>query len=183
MDKKDIHQDAAKHGRTKDIMPSREYLTTILESITHPFYVIDVTNYHIKIANSAARKAARSNTATCYALTHRRDTPCEGEHACPLEEVKKTNSPIVLEHIHYDENKNPRTVEVHAHPVFDQKGNLAEMIEYTLDITERRRRLEKEVREEYTNKFSGAGEEKIVNLKKEVDVLLKELGREGKYGY
>ena len=66
--------------------------------------------------------------------------PCTGpEHPCTLEEVKKTKAPVTLEHIHYDKNGSPRNVEVHAHSVFDREDNVAQMIEYTLDISEKKK--------------------------------------------
>jgi PAS domain S-box-containing protein len=51
--------------------------------------------------------------------------------------VKKTKKPVVVEHVHYVDG-NPRVFEVHGFPVFDSKGNVVQMIEYSLDITERK---------------------------------------------
>ncbi len=73
-------------------------------------------------------------------MTHKSDKPCESsEHPCNLETVKKTGQPAVVEHIHYDNEGNPGNIEVYAYPVFDPAGNVAQVIEYTLDITERKR--------------------------------------------
>ena len=113
--------------------------TEIIESIPHPFYVIDANNYTIKLANSAARQHFQTGKTTCYALTHNRDVPCGGaEHLCPLEEVKKTKKTVKVEHIHYDKNGNTIYVEVHGFPIFDKNGKLVELIEFCLDITERK---------------------------------------------
>jgi len=117
----------------------RKLLENTLESLTHPFYVVDVEDFSIKVANSAARRLGSSGEATCHALTHRRDTPCDSaEHPCPLVQVKKTGKPTMVEHIHFDENDEPRYVEVHGYPVFDDDGNVIQMIEYSLDITARK---------------------------------------------
>ncbi len=121
-----------------------EFLNNILESLTHPFYVIDVEDYTIKMANSATGFDISSENSTCYALTHKRNKPCSGDDdPCPLKEIKKTKRPITVEHIHYDKDGNPRNVEVHGYPIFDSAGNISQMIEYTLDITERKRAEEK----------------------------------------
>jgi len=121
-----------------------EFLNTILESLTHPFFVIDANDYTIKIANSAAKAGNLSPNLTCYALGHKRDKPCGStEHPCPLEEVKRSKKPVVVEHIHYDADGNARNVEVHGYPIFDTEGNVTQMIEYCLDITERKRAEEK----------------------------------------
>jgi len=112
----------------------------VLESLAYPFYVIDINDYTIKIANSAARLGNPSGNTTCYALSHKSSKPCVGaEHLCPVEEVKKTRQPLVVEHTHYDRDGNIRNVEVHACPIFDNEGNVVQLIEYCLDITGRKR--------------------------------------------
>jgi len=126
------------------IKGQNEFLINVIESFAHPFYVLDANNYRIKMANFAAHLGSLSEHSTCYALTHKRSKPCGGaEHLCPLEEVKKTRKSVIVEHIHYDEDGNARVVEVHGHPIFDDEGNVIQMIEYSLDITERKRAEEK----------------------------------------
>ncbi|MCK4839624.1 MAG: PAS domain S-box protein [Desulfobulbaceae bacterium] len=121
------------------LVQQNEYINSILESVTHPLYAIDVNDYTIKIANSASGIKA-GDTSTCYAFTHRRDSPCQGtEHPCPLEIIKETKKPTMVEHIHFDKNGNKRNIEVYAYPVFDRQGELVQMIEYGIDVTERQR--------------------------------------------
>ena len=116
------------------------FLQAVLDALRHPFYVIDVKDYTVKMANAAARPGRLPKTTTCYALTHRLGEPCRGdEHVCPLEVVKETKAPITVEHIHRDADGEASAVEVHCHPLFDDEGNVDLVIEYTLDITERRR--------------------------------------------
>ena len=123
----------------KKVQDESNFLHSVLESITHPFYVIDAKDYTIKMANSAANLDLIKGTATCYAFTHRSDEPCHSDgHPCPLEMIKKTKEPVTIEHIHYDKNGNARNVEVHGFPIFDSEGNVVEMIEYCLDITKRK---------------------------------------------
>lgn len=118
---------------------SKEFLEKVLESLTHPFYVIDANDYTIKMANSACRFGDLAEPCTCYSLTHKREDPCTGDHPCPLEIVKATKQPAVVEHVHYDEDGSPRNKEVHGYPILDDDGNVTEMIVYCLDITERRK--------------------------------------------
>lgn len=121
------------------IRSQNEFLVSVLESLTHPFYVLDARDYTIQIANSAARVGDLSATATCYALTHRRDAPCDtADHPCPVEEIKRTKQPTTVEHIHYDQDGDERYVEVHGYPVFDDDGNVIQAIEYSFDVTERK---------------------------------------------
>jgi PAS domain S-box-containing protein len=124
-----------------------EFLNSVVESLTHPFYVLDAHDYTIKMANSATRLGSLAENTTCYAMTHRSDRPCEAtEHPCPLREVKRTKQPVVVEHVHYNSDGNPRHVEVHSYPILDGEGNVSQVIEYDLDITERKR-AEAEIRE------------------------------------
>jgi PAS domain S-box-containing protein len=128
-----------------------EFLENTLKSIAHPLYVIDANDYSIKIANSAARDQFGDlmEGSTCYALTHKSSEPCWLlGHTCPLEEVKRTKKPVVVEHIHYDKQGNPRVIEVHGHPIFNSDGSIVQLIEYCIDITERRQ-SEEELRRAY----------------------------------
>jgi PAS domain S-box-containing protein len=123
----------------QEIAEQKQLLENTLESLTHPFYVIDAEDYTIQVANSAARMLGASGEATCHALSHDRDTPCDSEeHTCPLAEVKKTKRPVTVEHIHPDEKGQPRYMEVHGYPIFNDDGNVVQMIEYSLDVTERK---------------------------------------------
>jgi PAS domain S-box-containing protein len=121
----------------------RAFLETIIESLTNPFYVIDAESYSVIMANKAARAISGAESAhglTCYGLTHHAEEPCAAEgHPCPLTEVKKTGKPVFLEHIHYDHSGEQRIVEVYAYPILDENGTVVQVVESTLDVTERRR--------------------------------------------
>jgi PAS domain S-box-containing protein len=123
------------------------FLSLVLESISHPFYVINADDYTLQLANSAAKAQAANGKGTCYALIHQRQTPCGSkERPCPLEIIKQTKKPVTVEHLHYDSHGNPIHVEVHAHPILDDDGKVSGIIEYTLDIT-KRKRVEEALRE------------------------------------
>ena len=67
-----------------ELRQQNEFFHHVLESLTHPFYVLDANDYTIKVANSAARLGDLSSKPTCFALTHRRDKPCSGNDWCCL---------------------------------------------------------------------------------------------------
>ncbi len=116
-----------------------EFLRTVIDSLDHPFYVVDVTTYAIQIMNEAARLLSPGNTSFCYGLTHNRTKPCEGsEHPCPISEIKRTGKPVIMEHIHYDNENQEIYVEVHGYPIFSEDGKLIQVIEYSLDITKKK---------------------------------------------
>ncbi len=125
--------------RTKELGIVNRHFEEAINALTHPFYVIDASNYNILIANSAARDLSRVPLTTCYKLTHKRDTPCHSAHdPCPLDVIKATKLPYTVEHQHFDVDGNPIFVEVHGYPVLDDTGDVVQMIEYSLDITQRK---------------------------------------------
>ena len=89
---------------------NKQIFIDAIESLPHPFYVIDAKDYRILIANSAARVYGNIiDGIKCHELTHNRNSPCSGkEHNCPLSIMKKTKKPVAMEHIHYDSNNNPK---------------------------------------------------------------------------
>jgi PAS domain S-box-containing protein len=136
---------------------SAALLRTVLDSLTYPLYVIDVANYHVRLANRTAQETCSRDAVTCYALTHRRDTPCDTkDHPCPIEVIQRTGQSTVVEHVHYDKNGTPKNVEVHAFPIFDEAGRVIQIIEYCVDITARKRAQEELTRakEEWERTFN-----------------------------
>jgi len=124
----------------EDIQHRSAFLEKVIESLPHPFCVIDSDTYRIRLANSAAGGHALSEDTTCYALTHRLTEPCSGrEHPCPLRLATETKKPAVVDHVHLDGEANARDVEVHACPILDGDGEVKQVIEYALDVTERNR--------------------------------------------
>ena len=114
------------------------FLKLTIDSLPDPFYVIDAQNYLITIANKSVRTGAQGGL-TCYANTHERSEPCSGDdHPCPLKEVIKTGKPCIVEHVHRGGDGERRHYEVHGYPIFDDSGNVVQMIEYSMDITERK---------------------------------------------
>ena len=111
--------------------------STIFKSFPHPIYLIDASNYRIKPANSAAQADPLSNDSTCYALIHRHEKPCDSTvYPCPVKKVKKAKQPVTVEHLHYDMDGNPRSIQVSAFPIFDVQGNVDQIVKYDVDITE-----------------------------------------------
>ena len=136
-----LGQEVAQRKQAEEqVQRQNKFLNSILEALTHPFYIINVKDYTIHTANAAAVSAGYCSGSACYSISHQREDPCNGtDQLCPLEEIKKTGRPIVAEHVHYDENGGLKHVEVHAYPIFGRDGSVDQIIEYCLDITDRKR--------------------------------------------
>ena len=168
-----------------DLEHSHQFMQSVLASLPHPFYVINVADYSIEIANPAAGRIAESEQTTCHVLTHKSDQHCgTSEHSCPLEEVKRTKKPAIAVHIHSDEIGADRYVEVRAFPIFDGQGNIKQVIEYSLDITEKER-LEQEVRSEkaYLESILTSAPDAIVTLDSQHHVKRWNPGAHKLFGY
>lgn len=116
-----------------------EFLHTVIEALPHPFFVLDAHSYEVLMANSAALEDREPGILTCHQLSHRHDQPCQLSNGfgCPLVEVRQTRSPVLIRHEHYDATGRPRQVEVHAYPILGISGEVVQLIEYTIDITDR----------------------------------------------
>jgi C4-dicarboxylate-specific signal transduction histidine kinase len=126
--------------RTIRLRAQKEFLESILESLAHPFYVVDAETFTINIANSASDFEAITGRPTCYALTHGRSTPCrDPETPCVVEKVKETGRPYSAEHLHYDREGNAKFFEIHGYPIFDESGKPSQIILYSIDISEQKR--------------------------------------------
>ena len=117
---------------------AREMLK-ILDGIVDPFYIINIKDYTVALANKAARDFGWSPDCTCFALTHKAARPCtHNQLTCPVQIIKKTRQPVTVEHRHYDQHGHPRYFEVNGYPLFDENGELTQIIEHTIDITSRK---------------------------------------------
>jgi signal transduction histidine kinase/DNA-binding response OmpR family regulator len=116
------------------------FLTNVIESLAHPFMVIDTHDFSVKVANSAARRKQSHIEATCYRLNHGFDKPCSQlGHRCPVEEVVQSRDAVHMEHVHLNLDGNTSEYEVHAFPLFDDAGRVGQVIQYCIDITEKKR--------------------------------------------
>jgi len=125
-----------------------DFVENIIESLSHPLYVIDIKDHTVKLANSAANFGLLSSDSKCYKLTHEAEAPCSGpDHPCTIDEIKKTRGPVMLEHFHCSAEKGMRRIfEVYGYPIFGANGEINQIIEYNIDVTEKRS-LEEQLRQ------------------------------------
>lgn len=124
----------------RKISQQNKFLKSVLESLTHPFYVVNVNSNLIEVANSAARTKGLSVGSSCQDISQRgNDVQAALGYFCPIEDLIQKKEPKILEHSFIDETGNMKYNEVHAYPIFDEKGNVDRVIEYAVDITDRKR--------------------------------------------
>lgn len=123
---------------TEAVKHSEMFLRTAINSITIPFAVINATDYTVEVANEAYG-GKRVTGRKCYAVAYQRSTPCTGDdHPCPLQEIKRTGNPYFGEHLYYDDQGTPFSIEIFAFPVLDTNGQVVQMIKTHIDITTRK---------------------------------------------
>lgn len=123
----------------KRLEDQNNLMNSIFDAISSPLYIVNIQDYTIIKANKACKLSSLSEPITCYRFSHKTDEPCQTQnHPCPLEIMKNTKKPVNLEHIHTDPLGNLGYFEIIAIPVFNEFGEMNQMIEYTVDITKRK---------------------------------------------
>ena len=146
----------ASMGTLKDITESRkarelirrskEFAETVLNSINDSISIINVRDFSIIDCNKAFLELyglSREEVIgkKCYEITHKKDAACSLDE-CPLHETLKTGKPSICEHIHPGKNGVIRYVEVSAHPILNENGEIESVVHLARDITERKRARE-----------------------------------------
>jgi signal transduction histidine kinase/CheY-like chemotaxis protein len=118
---------------------AHDQLSTAIDAIPDTFLVID-RNYQIVMANKAVRQVAGGDPVSrklcCHQVSHHQDIPCTGsDDPCPLPLVLQHKQPVNIIHTHYTASGEARWVDITASPIFDDNGEVIQMIESCKDIT------------------------------------------------
>jgi PAS domain S-box-containing protein len=141
-------------GSRAELKSRNEFLHHMLASLVYPLYVIDANDFTVRLSNQPTDDSDRpTESPTCHKLIYGRDRPCDGlTHACSIVEIRNTKKPTVIERQGSKREGRDRIFEVHSYPVLDAEGNVSEVIEYHLDITERKR--VEQIQQEYTEELA-----------------------------
>jgi signal transduction histidine kinase/HAMP domain-containing protein len=119
-----------------DLKGQNDFLNHVLTSIPYPFFVLNAADFTVKLSNSAASGAVDFKNMPCYEVANISDLPCVGDkHGCSLRTISDTRKPVVMECLHHDRNDNNIYYEIHAHPIFNDRNEVTEIIEYFIDKT------------------------------------------------
>ncbi|HEY5132867.1 MAG TPA: PAS domain S-box protein, partial [Candidatus Krumholzibacteriaceae bacterium] len=124
----------------QELERKNSFLLSAIDTLPNSFLVIDAADHRIALKNSVALRGPLPEGTTCHWLIHGLDLPCENPSPpCPLKIVKRTGKTIMIERTLDDEDGNPRNYKVYCCPIFDDGGNVVQMIRYAIDITEEKR--------------------------------------------
>ncbi len=124
-----------------------DLLCKTIDSLAHPFTVIDAKNYRVVASNEASQKLGMIKGGLCYKLLYNRDTPCEtSKTKCIVEILKQTGKSYSYEFKKSENEPSESRHMISGYPVYDHEGNVAQVIVYALDITSQWR-IEDELQE------------------------------------
>lgn len=120
---------------------SERFLNTIFESINDPFNIIDSDYRIIKANESYAQMRGKTIEQLigkrCYEVLQNRGSICEG---CSVRVTFETGEPHTKEKLaDYGKTSEKIWLEIYTYPVFDEMGRVVSVIEYTRDITQRKK--------------------------------------------
>ncbi|MFH1441464.1 MAG: ATP-binding protein [Candidatus Omnitrophota bacterium] len=160
----------------RKIEESEKLLSTITNGIDEEIMLID-DKFKVLWVNKKTRELSHLEEkevigSYCYKLTHHLDEPCkEPLDICPILDISKRKQKIGVLHTHFDKEGRPFYVEVIAHPLPDEKGQITRFIHISRDVTERMKMIKeieeaKNKLEEYNRKLENMVEERTNKLTK-----------------
>jgi signal transduction histidine kinase len=123
----------------REVFSSRMFLQTVLDSIPDTVLVVDLDRRIVLANRSAEEQAAQPLTGRlCHEFSHGRTETCgSAGHPCPLLIIKQQMRAVTLNHEHVGSDGAIRQVEISAAPVFDDQGEVVQIVEVCRDITAR----------------------------------------------
>ncbi|MEN8155179.1 MAG: PAS domain-containing protein [Acidobacteriota bacterium] len=117
----------------------KNFFQLSIDSLTHPFYVIDINTYQIVMKNKSTDILFPNKGKTCFSKTHKRRNKCSKEHKCPIDFIRRTGKPFISIHYHTSVYNEEKIFETHSFPILDRSGNIIQIILYSIDITDRKK--------------------------------------------
>jgi len=119
---------------------SERFLNTIFDSIRDPFSIFD-RNFQIIRANDAyarmrSKEAGELVGKKCHEVLQNRASVCEG---CAVNTTFNSGDPCAKEKFIVLHDGTGMWMEISTYPIFDEDGSVTHAIEYTRDITDRKK--------------------------------------------
>ena len=163
---------------------SEHFLNMIFNSIRDPFCIFDSDYQIIRINEAYAHMKGKAEEdligRKCYEALFDRDSVCEG---CIVDKTLHSADPCAKEKRIALANGDEAWVEIYTYPILDDDGKVTHVIEYTRDITERKRAeeerhrlIEKLDHQSRTDELTG-----LLNRRALTESLQYEIERAGRY--
>ncbi|MBN1300095.1 MAG: tetratricopeptide repeat-containing sensor histidine kinase [Melioribacteraceae bacterium] len=120
---------------------SHDFLTTVIDSLTNPFCVFNVVRNNIELINKAALKS--DSPYHPYIKTDRNNRIKLDYTPYTYENVLAAKSPFAKEVAYSIDEDNIQYYEFYGFPFIDKKGNVERIIEYAINITDKKQAIEK----------------------------------------
>lgn len=127
------------------VRKAKEFNETVLNSLTDAIAIIEVPQMRIIDANQTfINRYGGSRAAVigqiCHVLTHSNEQPCGPPHCeCPLAETVSQRRTSLCEHKHIGVDGNSVYFEIITSPIFDESGDVVQVVHVHRDVSERRR--------------------------------------------
>ncbi len=172
--------------RTEEVLyRSESFLGTIFDSIHDPFSIVD-RDYRIVKFNDAYARMRNKTTKDlmgkkCYEVLKNRDSVCE---ECVVEKTFLSADPCAKEKLVKLPDRTEMWVEIYTYPIFGQDKGVSHVIEYTRDITDRRKTDEEKTRliKKLNYLSTTDGLTGLFNRRALNDILYREIDRAKRYG-
>lgn len=119
---------------------SIRFLNNIYDSIVDPFVIIDRNFNIVRVNNAYASLKDRSVEdllhKTCFRELIGRDSVCEG---CVIEKTIRSGNPSSKEKKVILSDGSEVWLELYTYPIYDKDNVITHVIEYTIDITDKKR--------------------------------------------
>jgi diguanylate cyclase (GGDEF)-like protein/PAS domain S-box-containing protein len=136
-----VMRDISDRKRREDaLLRSERFLNSIFDSIRDPFCIID-RNYTIVRANEAYAQLKNRSVEdlidrTCYAALEGKSEVCDG---CIIRKTLQSTDPCAKEKKVTLKSGETLWMEIFTYPILDEADQITHVIEYTRDVTDRKK--------------------------------------------